>query len=324
MLDATSQSIVNRIVAANRMCEGDLLALRRAIGADLVMDRAEADALFSLNAVSEKPDGWAPYFTSVLAAYVDDAQAPDGHVRGEPAHWLIERIDHDGVVETETELALLLNVIRTASYVPDVLTSYALSQVYSAVIDGRGVVAGQTLTPGVVGEAEVELLRRIIYAGSGCGSLRVSRPEAEMLMALNDETSGRDNHPSWQRLFVQALANHLMLAPVRRAMTAADAARMASAGPASLAARLNPKTAFRAWETARSMEKSHALNGVLGLLDAGASHAAESIVKTEADWLIARITRDGATNDNEAALLRYLRDECPDVHASLERMIAAA
>ena len=47
-------------------------------------------------------------------------------------------------------------------------------------------------------------------------------------------------------------------------------------------------------------------------------------METEANWLIEHIMKDGEQNDNERALLRFLRDECPDLHPSLKRMVDAA
>ena len=38
----------------------------------------------------------------------------------------------------------------------------------------------------------------------------------------------------------------------------------------------------------------------------------------EAQWLVDRISHDGRMHENEKALLRFLRDESPDIHPSLK------
>ena len=51
--------------------------------------------------------------------------------------------------------------------------------------------------------------------------------------------------------------------------------------------------------------------------DQGAVIQAERITEFEAGWLIQRLVKDGVLHENEKALLRFLRDESPDVHEAL-------
>lgn len=53
------------------MSEDEVLAV---FGSDFTFSPAEADHLFDLNSVTDKPDSRAPYFTSVLAAHVMTAK----------------------------------------------------------------------------------------------------------------------------------------------------------------------------------------------------------------------------------------------------------
>ena len=64
--------------------------------------------------------------------------------------------------------------------------------------------------PGRIDDAEVTLIRRLIFAPAGDGPAKVSAAEAEMLFRLKDATLGKDNSPEWKKLFVQGVANHLM------------------------------------------------------------------------------------------------------------------
>jgi uncharacterized membrane protein YebE (DUF533 family) len=58
---------------------------------------------------------------------------------------------------------------------------------------------------GVVDADEVAGIRQRIYADG-----KIERDEAEFLFAINDAVSGQANHPSWQKLFVEALTSHLL------------------------------------------------------------------------------------------------------------------
>ena len=89
------------------------------------------------------------------------------------------------------ELELLVKVLETAKFSTEGLVSFALDQVSHAVIEGEGpLVRGGDLVPGVIGEAEVDLLRRILYAFGGDGNVGITRSEAEVLFTLNDATAG--------------------------------------------------------------------------------------------------------------------------------------
>jgi len=206
MTNATQ--LIADMKAANAMTDAQLLELRRAFGADMEIDSHEADIIFDLDKLDVKPEGWADYFTLILTTYLVHQGQPQGYINDAMAAWLIARIDHDGVVETETELRLLMNVLKVAEQPGDRLEAYAINQVMEAVTSGRGRVGQDTLTPGVIGKAEVELLRRIFYSVGGDGGMAITRIEAEQIFALNDATSGRDNDPEWQKFFVGAIANH--------------------------------------------------------------------------------------------------------------------
>lgn len=318
------QTLIDTIHRNDRMSEDELLAIRRAFGSDLVFSQSEADTLFVLNGISDKPDGWAGYFTSVLAAYVDDSQDPQDYVSENSAAWLMSKFSADGIVETETELKLLLNVLKTARHVPDSLEKFALAQVHHAVVSGKGVVAGKMLTPGVIGEAEITLLRSVLYAGSSDGGIGITRAEAETLFKLNEATSGRDNHSSWQTLFVQALANHLMVVGAPIMPTPDDAlARQRWLSGETEKERGAFFRSFTALFTQRGEAKAEDGSGGYTNLKTDNVLKAERIDLTEAQWLIDRLLADGAQDENETALLTFIKNECPDIDAALQPYLNA-
>jgi hypothetical protein len=106
-----------------------------------------------------------------------------------------------------------VKVLDRAKLSPVKLVRFALEQVKLAVTVGDGYLgharSNRRLSPGVIGEVEVELIRRILYAFGGDGNIAVTRQEAEVLFDINDATAEASNDPAWSDLFVKALANFL-------------------------------------------------------------------------------------------------------------------
>ncbi|MDR0688569.1 MAG: TerB family tellurite resistance protein [Prevotellaceae bacterium] len=61
------------------------------------------------------------------------------------------------------------------------------------------------LADGVIDEAEVKQLREALYADG-----KIDKEEAEFLFELNDAVSGKNNHSSWETLFVEAITSFLL------------------------------------------------------------------------------------------------------------------
>ncbi|MDR0712693.1 MAG: TerB family tellurite resistance protein [Bacteroidales bacterium] len=61
------------------------------------------------------------------------------------------------------------------------------------------------LADGVIDEAEVKQLREVLYADGV-----IDKEEAEFLFDLNNAVSGKNNHPSWQTLFTEAITSFLL------------------------------------------------------------------------------------------------------------------
>lgn len=61
------------------------------------------------------------------------------------------------------------------------------------------------LADGVIDESEVKQLRGVLYADG-----KIDKEEAEFLFELNDAVSGKENHSSWETLFVEAITSFLL------------------------------------------------------------------------------------------------------------------
>ena len=206
---------VAEIKARGSIKDADVLKLRRSYYDDGRITAEEADILFALNDACPVQDpAWADCFVEAITDYIVDQAKPEGYLTADNAQWLIERISTDGRIESKTEMELLVSVLDKARWAPQSLVRFALEQVKDAVIDGTGPLrSGKLLEPGMVSEADVDLLRRILYAFGGDGNIAVTQPEAEILFDIDAATAGADNHPAWGDLFVKAIANCVMAPP---------------------------------------------------------------------------------------------------------------
>ena len=283
----------------------DVLSLRRNAWPDGRIDPAEAEAMFDLNDAVKSAEGeWVDFFVEALCNYVVYQTAPAGYVDESNAAWLIARIDRDGRVESRAELELLVKVLEVATAVPASLQHYALAQIETAVLTGVGPTRTGALDPGAINATEAQLLRRILFAQAGDGPACISRAEAELLFRLKDASLGAANAPEWERLFVQAVGNHLMAHNSYRPLARDEASRLDA-----FMADNQPSIAgfFRRMASA----------GLSGFSSAPAARpdrqalqdAARAIDPAEAAWLKERLAAQPGHDPLEVALLAFIAEE---------------
>ena len=294
-----------------RLSADDVLALRRAVWPDGAVSEDEAVALFGLNrAAREAGPEWTAFFVEAMTEYVVNQRTPRFYVDDAAAQWLIGEIERDGSAASATDLELVVKVLESALNCPEALKQWALKRIEAAVLSGEGPTRSGPPRPNVVDEAEVGLLRRIVFAAGGEGACTVGAAEAETLWRLKDACLAGDNAPGWKTLFAQALGNHLMAYSDYRPLARDEAARleafvgdhessvlgflgrMGKAGPAAgLRDLLHPERAPSAAEH-----------------DA-AVRAAEAVTGTEQAWLDAHVEADGRHDPYEEALLAFIAGE---------------
>lgn len=301
--------IARTAAADGAIAPDELQALRRAGWASGDISPDEAEAIFAINAaVSEADAAWSDFFVEAIREYVVNGTEPRGHVSPDNAEWLIHRIEQDGQVRSMTELELLVRVLEKAENAPQVLKDRVLHHVEQAVRSGSGPTrAGGTLEPGRVTAADVQILRRTIFAGGGNGPAAVSREEAELLFRLKDGCLDAANAPEWKTLFVQGVANYLQGASSPVAQLSRERAaqleefmqhdsphvgrffgRMAAATPNAFGVVFGRKAAPRD----RFAELSEA----------------REITAEENAWLQAEIAENGMVDEYDQALLRFLAE----------------
>jgi len=302
-------TLAAELKAKAALAPADILSLRRTAWPDGHIDPAEADAIFDLNDALKSTDReWVDFFVEAMSGYVVHQTAPTGYVDDANAHWLIARIDHDGRVDSLGELELLVKILEDATNAPDSLKSYALSQIEAAVLTGAGPTrGGDTLDPGCVNAIEAKLLRRMLFAQAGDGPACVSRAEADMLYRIKDMSPGAANAPDWDKLFVQAVGNHLMAYNSYQPLARDEAARLEAFVDDN-----QPSVGGFFRRMAAS-----GLSGFRHGADAGASKpdhealetSARAIAPEEAAWLRERLAAQPGHDKLELALLAFIADE---------------
>jgi hypothetical protein len=322
---------VAEIKARGSIKDADVLKLRRSYYDDGGIGLDEAEMLFALNDACPVQDpAWADCFVESISDYLVEQAEPHGYLTAENAAWLIERIAKDGRVESKTELELLVNVLDKARWAPESLARFALEQVKAAVITGTGPLrSGRKLEAGVVTEADVDLVRRILYSFGSDGNMAITQPEAEVLFEIEEATAGADNHASWTDLFVKAIANCVMAAshyaPPPREVALAREAWLDRRGDLTLDNLLSGMASgltsmFGGYH--KQSEEESAIARLAQQKIEIVTH--EAITAVEADWLAGRIGRDGRLTPNEQALLAFLKAESPSIDPSLQKLVDKA
>jgi hypothetical protein len=314
--------LLSQLETQENITDEDVLTLRQTIFGDNAVSITEADALFKLNSASiTRSAAWPDMFMEAITDFLVRQTLPYGYVDEANAAWLIVRISHDGTVETMTELRTLINILKTARNSPDRLVRFALEQVKIAVMTGEGVMGrGRRLQPGIIGEAEVSLLRAVLYACGGDDNIAISRAEAEVVFELNAASNVEQNHESWTVLFRQVIANHLMFMTTPPSPSRDEALRR----EAFLQERGDIRRGFAKLDTRSvfSAFKDTLFNNAFA--DAPSSSPDVKVVSSsEAQWLSARIGADGIFDKNEQALLSWIGEENSALYEMLRPLIGA-
>lgn len=308
------------------------LQLRRMIYAKGSVTRKDAEILFKLDrACSKKDPAFAALYVEALTDYFVWQTEPKGYVTAEQGKFLIDNVAGDRHVERKTELELVLNVVHWARQCPEALVTLVMEAVRQSVLLSRENPLGANRPRANIGAGDVAILRKALHAPAGDGSLLVTRREAEMLFALNEATGAGENDPAWREFFKLALANHLMNPlNVQPAPSLDEAARrerwleergsvgklLAGVGQA-LARGDIPFAAV--WAEVDPFGYAQSRKEAEAEVRATRERLTrEAIDADEAKWLAERILRDGTIDENERALLTFLKQESPSVDPALE------
>lgn len=301
---------VEDLVKRGSIRDADVVFLRSACELGAPLTSAEAEQLVALHQVCPvKHAAWAELFVDILTDHFVHQTAPEGYVTSAKAALLIALISRGGYIASKTELDLLLAVLEAARWAPVSLVRFALDQVRHAVATGDGPIRVVSALPaGSIGEGEVELIRRVLYAfGNGC--LAVTRAEAELLCEVDAALSGPAPE-AWTDLFVKAMTNFVLSAsghavPTRERALAQQPWREPGAHGAVATGEaeeiLYPLQSSEERAIARlERQRIEIITG-------------EEIAEADAGWLAEQLGREGAQGPGKDALLAHLSMQAPAV-----------
>jgi hypothetical protein len=315
---ALLRALADRIAADGRVEPEEVLAVRRAVFPDGVVSREEAELLFDINEhVANDDPAWDACFVEAICDHLLNSAEPMGHVTEEGCDWLIVRIDHDSVLERVTELELALKLLEKAESCPARLAERARTWASRAILEGRGYEGRDPKTePGQIGDAEVAMIRRVLFAAAGAGDIAITRDEAEWLFALDEATDGKAHAASWRDLFVKAIMSHLFAggpsdlldrnAMLHRAQFVSNTSGGLRQTLSHLASGL-ADGGLEGWKTRAGQLDAHD-DQMKHDAERKAQHASADLLSmSEAAWLVTRIRADHRRTPNEEALVAAVK-----------------
>lgn len=159
----------NVIAGRGRLTAQDVALLKEEMFPNGLEDAEGAVLLFALhNSCRPACPEWGEFFVDALTRFIVDGVQPEGRLDETNALWLERMLAADGIIATELELKLLMNVLATAASVPDSLRVFALSQLRYAIHSGLGAYAARRRGHQKgISAADIEFARTVVDAGAG-------------------------------------------------------------------------------------------------------------------------------------------------------------
>jgi hypothetical protein len=341
--------VTKRVLATGKVEAADVLAVRRAVyGGDCLVTRAEAEAVFELERARKTYcSEWSEFFVEALTDFVLNQEQPVGYLSLANAAWVEAQIKRRREPSLDGDMELVANLIEKASSVPPSFSAFALRLAKDVVIYGDGPDGrNRRHKTGLVDEADIAMLKRILWGAGSEGLLAVSRDEAEALFAIADATTGAANVPEFDDLFAKAIGNYLIGATGRDVPSREDALRwdtgafkaykaetvsilhtvLASAlgiAPQAVNALLHPReTAAFTFDTLRNNrtlnEEIEHEQGRRNIARDVEIEVAAIMTPSKSAWLAERIGKNGVTNGPERALLDFVARESQALGVNFE------
>ncbi len=329
---AQTKNLVDTLSAKKTISARDVVDLRRLVFPDGVVSTAEATVIFHLDtACGDKDQSWFDFYVEALTDFFVWQSEPRGYVDESLAGLLLRHIAKDGHIDEMSELELLINIVDQATSCPEQLALAVLEAVRESILNPKTAAYGSNRAPAHVTEADAAIIRKVIHAPGGDGSIVVTRREAEFIFDLNDALVDENKVSEWDDVFVKAIACHLTSSlPKPMPMTAiAEIKRQAW---------LDEKPT-RGWMLRgigqafghRDIPFAEAWREIdpLGVQQAReyreaeeaglrAAYANETVERDEAAWLKSRLERDDILCANEQELLKFIKEISPKIDPALE------
>ena len=191
MMTSALLALADDLAADRFLSADDALRMRKEIFPDGVVSRQEAEVLMALDSrVGERNPAWVAAFVEALVDHALQCGIYPGHVDEETGAWLEGQFASDA--PRHDEVLALVRIMEFAESTPASFQSFTRSRL--AVF-----VAGRAMD-----EADIDLLRRCVYAGAA-----VTNVEVDWLFAVDASTDGRAHCAAWRDLFVKVGLAHV-------------------------------------------------------------------------------------------------------------------
>jgi hypothetical protein len=327
MMNHELTELLTRLVQAGGARESDVLELREAVWTDDPITAPLVDALFTVNDQFKSYSApWTDFLIEVVEVFLLQQDHPHGFMTEAGAAWLRARIDKNGRIGSLTEIEILVSVLESAENAPEALKNYALNQIEATICLGEGPTrTGDLIRPNCVEEAEVTLLRRLIFSSGGEDAVIVGSAEADLLFRIKDRALGNANAAGWTELFIQGVANHLMAHSDYRPLAREDAERLFTEMNDS---RPSVHSFFRRMVPDAMLGRGTIVDAFKAVFPKQRDPFAKKlaidnshlITEEEAGWLKMHIAADGQTDEYEKALLTFIIEESGNLPPVLEAL----
>ena len=292
--------------------------LRREIYARPAVSRADLTRLLDLGRAAG--ESAPPEFNDLLSQVAIDLLVeqvdPPKYIKDADADWFIAQMRAGDGLGRAGEYEMLTDVLRFAVSTPSQLAAFAVAEMEKR-LTGAGAVRAVT-------DADVEALRVAVFATTEGSSLHVTRDSAEALFRIAHATKAAGNAASFDDFFAKAVGNYLMGIAFRWTPRASDEVAMEKwldekpeGFGAFIGRMLHPDFSRNVGVDEMDEARAKAENAA----DARERAGAEVVDSTEADWLLAHVTRDGGLTSGEVKLLEFLKRESPSISPKLQGLI---
>jgi hypothetical protein len=319
--------------AAGGITAGQALEIRRTIYSHDALSPGDMDLVFRTQRSSAGADSaeWKQLLSEAVTDYVVHQSDPPDYIAQAKADWLAAKLSETGGIATASEFAMLIDVMGSASDVPPSLAGFALKEIETAIVSGRRTaIGGEDHAAGAVSKDDVEALRSVLYAAKTGSAGHVTREEAEALFDIAHATASGTCDPAFSELFARAVGNYLTAIcwhePDR--VQALHRENWLDAHETLFQFLMHRPVPGQA-ESVRTLMQSP-LDQADADMDAenrqdDAARAEKSkITDSEADWVIAHLTREGPLSAAETRLIQWLGAETTGMPPKLSALIETA
>lgn len=187
------------IAGKNRLSADDVILLRKYTFPDGIQNSVDVVTMLALNnSCPEKCEEWSTFFVETLTHYIVHHCYPQGTLDDINADWIRLMFTTDGVINSPTELELVLHIIEVAAHVPASLSVLALDQLRLALSNGMGAYhlvrghAGARMMPG-----DLDYVLRVLRGCCGPAIPYLTPEQGDAIQRIDRAAVHGSSHPDW-------------------------------------------------------------------------------------------------------------------------------